>query len=682
MPAVNAPLHVLIVEDSEDDAMLIAEELREGGYALAAERIETREALIEALDRPWDIVIADYRLPHFSGIDALGLVRERDPDIPFIIVSGQIAEDTAVEAMRLGAQDYILKDNLARLAPAVDRELREARIRRERKEAQKALARSEQILQSVMDSSSAIIVLKDLEFRYMLVNAAGARFLGLPKHELIGKTSHDLLPKKAADERVAHDREVIETRQGNEYEETVEIAGDVRTFLTSRFPVYDSTGSIYGVGSVATDITERKQTEAALENERRRLAALESISEAGLSTLDLRRLLDALVEQIALALDAEASCLFVVDEQAKELVAYAAHNVPGLIGQRVKMTEGFIGEVLKSRQPVCLTNAKRHPALIDSFTGSAETLLGAPLIARDRVVGVTRVQSFRPRDFNDDEMRLLAAMADRAALAIDNAELYEDLQRNRAEMEQALEREKHFSLLLQRALLPEAPYIGSGYNVAAEYVPAPFTGEIGGDFYDVFRMGEHTVGVLIGDVSGNGLEAAAMAATTRSTVHAFLHETGSVSEALTKANSVMYSRQLDFLAFATVFLVMIDLPTGDITYSSAGHPPPLICGCDGRLEHLQAGQMPLGIVQTQQFEAHTSHLNDGDSLLLYTDGISEAKRGIELFETEGIENVVRRRCTSDASRLAKDLLRDATEWAEGRLRDDAAVVVVSRESVG
>lgn len=676
---MSVPLAVLIVEDSEDDALLITEELRDGGYSPSVERIETPEALAGALSENWDIIIADYRLPHFSGMDALAMVREQDPDIPFIIVSGQISEDTAVEAMRSGAQDYILKNNLARLAPAVDREMRELRVRRERREAQEALARSEQILQSIIDSSNASIYLKDVEGRFIVVNDSCARTLGTTRANALGATSHDFLPKETADRNRDFDLEVLATCAPREFEEEIQGPEGTRVFMSAKFPVYDSAGTIYGVGGISTDITERKRTEEALREERRRLAAIESISETGLSTLDLRTLLDSLVDQIALALGADSSCLFVLDEKAKELVAYAAHNVPGLIGQRVKMNEGFVGEVLNSRQPVCITDAKHHPGLLDRYSERAETLLGAPLIARDRIIGVARVQVFAARSFSDDEIRLLVAMADRAALAIDNAELYEDLQRSRGEISEALDREKHFSLLLQRALLPKAPEIGPGYDVAAEYVPAPFGGEIGGDFYDVFMIGQDKAGILIGDVSGKGLEAAAMAATTRSTIHAFVHEAASASEALARANSVLYSRQTEFDAFATVFLVIVDLPTGELHYSSAGHPPGIVCRCSGGYERLKFGQLPMAVLEAQDFREHKNRLTPGDALLLYTDGISEARRGSRLFEIEGVERTVERCCAVGAPDLARELLNDAIEWAEGKLRDDAAVVVVSRQ---
>ena len=136
---MSIPLRLLLVEDSEDDARLVVRELRRH-YELIYERVDTPAATNDALDKPgWDMVISDYSMPQFSGLDVLALVRERNLDIPFIIVSGTIGEETAVEAMKAGAHDYLIKGNLTRLIPAVDRELREAKIRQERRQAQEII---------------------------------------------------------------------------------------------------------------------------------------------------------------------------------------------------------------------------------------------------------------------------------------------------------------------------------------------------------------------------------------------------------------------------------------------------------------------------------------------------------------------------------------------------------------
>jgi diguanylate cyclase (GGDEF)-like protein len=137
---VSTRLRVLLIEDSEDDAMLVVRALKGGGFDVASERIDTASGLKAALNRqPWDLAIADFSMPGFSGSAALAIVREHDADLPFIFVSGTIGEDVAVAAMRTGAHDYIIKGNLTRLVPAVERELRDAAVRRDRTRAEQRI---------------------------------------------------------------------------------------------------------------------------------------------------------------------------------------------------------------------------------------------------------------------------------------------------------------------------------------------------------------------------------------------------------------------------------------------------------------------------------------------------------------------------------------------------------------
>ena len=138
---MTTPLSLLIIEDSADDACLVMHELKKNGYDLDCERVDTPDGMQGALSaREWDIIISDFTMPRFSGMDALQILKDSGIDIPFIIVSGKIGEETAVKAMHSGAHDYILKDNLARLAPAIEREMDEADGRRKRREIDKELA--------------------------------------------------------------------------------------------------------------------------------------------------------------------------------------------------------------------------------------------------------------------------------------------------------------------------------------------------------------------------------------------------------------------------------------------------------------------------------------------------------------------------------------------------------------
>jgi len=136
---MTKPLRLLLAEDSEADAELLLRHLRRHGYSVTSERVFTGPALSAALDRQtWDIVVSDYVMPDFSGLDALRIIQKKDPDLPCIITSGRVGEDTAVAAMRAGACDYIMKDNLRRLGPAIEREMQEAAGRREKRRARRS----------------------------------------------------------------------------------------------------------------------------------------------------------------------------------------------------------------------------------------------------------------------------------------------------------------------------------------------------------------------------------------------------------------------------------------------------------------------------------------------------------------------------------------------------------------
>ena len=172
-------LRVLVVEDSEFDARMLVGLLRAGGFEPEFERVETEGGMRTALGQAqWEVILADYNLPDFSAPRALEVLKESQLDIPFIIVSGGIGEDTAVAAMKSGAHDYLMKGNLARLVPAVERELREASVRSSRRQTVKDLRASELRHRSLIENTSDIIAVLDCKGMIKFVSPACDRVLG------------------------------------------------------------------------------------------------------------------------------------------------------------------------------------------------------------------------------------------------------------------------------------------------------------------------------------------------------------------------------------------------------------------------------------------------------------------------------------------------------------------------
>lgn len=177
-------LKVLIIEDSEDDALLIVRALKKSGYRIEYRQEETGEAMSAALkNEQWHVIISDYSMPHFSGLDALRILKETGQDIPFIIVSGTIGEESAVLAMKAGAHDYLMKDNLIRLMPAIERELREADERHARKTAEEQVFK----LSSALMQSASIVVITDIEGRVEYINDSFTRISGYNADDVVGQ---------------------------------------------------------------------------------------------------------------------------------------------------------------------------------------------------------------------------------------------------------------------------------------------------------------------------------------------------------------------------------------------------------------------------------------------------------------------------------------------------------------
>ena len=197
---MKTPIRVLIVEDSQDDAVLVLRELARGGFGPEAERVETAEALRGALARqPWDLIIADHSLPSFNSFEALSVLRDSGRDIPFIIVSGSIGEETAVEAMKAGADDYLLKSNLKRLVQAVRRELREARQRRERRAMEQALRQTYEKLRLFFQVSPLAIFSVDFSGTVQTWNRAAEATFGFTAHEVLGHAIPIVAAEQAAE---------------------------------------------------------------------------------------------------------------------------------------------------------------------------------------------------------------------------------------------------------------------------------------------------------------------------------------------------------------------------------------------------------------------------------------------------------------------------------------------------
>jgi PAS domain S-box-containing protein len=266
--SANRALQVLIVEDSENDASLIELELQRAGYQPLCRRVETGKELLAALERQaWHVVIADYVMPHFNGLAALDIVRRMGLDLPFIVVSGHITDDTAVAAMKAGAHDYVMKDNLARLGPAIERELREAEVRRQRRRSEEKLKVESAFRQAVEKSVPSGITAVDLEGRQTYVNPAFSDMVSWSEAELVG--ARPPFVYWPPEERDAITEALSRIIRGDAPGSGLELRFRKRDserldVLLQMTPLKDAFGNVTGWVSAVSNISERKRAEIRL----------------------------------------------------------------------------------------------------------------------------------------------------------------------------------------------------------------------------------------------------------------------------------------------------------------------------------------------------------------------------------------------------------------------------------
>lgn len=361
------PLRVLVVEDAEDDAALLARELRRAGFATTMERVETAAEMRAALDRAaWDLVIADYTLPQFGALDALALLKQRQLDLPFIIVSGTIGEETAVSAMKAGAHDYFMKGNLARLVPAIQRELREAAERKRRSRIEEALARERDYTRLLLEGANALVIGLDAGGRITLFNRAAETLTGYRRADVRGRDWFEIfVPRERFPEVWKEFARLRVPGAPRDFESPIVTASGEERVIAWRTIVLHEDDTMTGTLSFGVDVTERKQVEAqrvALEQAARRsekLAALGTLA-AGLAH-ELNNPIGVITSRIELMLlEAEAAGL---GPTAREDLAVLHRHA-----QRVaRITSGLLSFARQSsgeRMPVDLNHVVEETLLL------------------------------------------------------------------------------------------------------------------------------------------------------------------------------------------------------------------------------------------------------------------------------------------------------------------------------
>ena len=439
-------LKVLLVEDSEDDALLLTRALRQGGFDPIVLRVETFGALSASLrQQDWDIVLSDHNLPGFSAEQALELVRARFPELPFVVVSGCIGEEAAVALMRAGAQDYVLKDNLAKLAPVVEREIGEHRTRVERQRVEAARREEQAIHEAILENAAEGIVTFHADGSIRSMNRCAEQMFGHSSERMVGRSILELVDpdrRSMCEELLAKVRDCREDRIALSGLEVTALRSDRSTFCAQANASGVRLESGWYLTLFLRDITEQKQAERRIREQVERLGALRRIDLAIHSSLNLNLMLSVIVDQVGNQLGADAVDVLLLDRTTRALTHASSRGIasPELRRGVCKLGEGAAG-IAALRNEVVRWRADDGKAL-----GSRERQLVAegirygwvvPLASKGEVLGVLEAFFRQEPDVPEDRLEFFEVVASQATMAVQSAELFDRLVRTNAELQLA-----------------------------------------------------------------------------------------------------------------------------------------------------------------------------------------------------------------------------------------------------
>jgi serine phosphatase RsbU (regulator of sigma subunit) len=425
----------------------------------------------------------------------------------------------------------------------------------------------------------------------------------------------------------------------------------------------------------ATRLGEEREAALAAERAaRRRLGALYEVSRSFAQSLSLEETLAALARTVVEVLDLDAAVVRIPDERREQLLPRAIHvrdaqfaaPARAILSQPVPFGQREVQRLFRDRRSFRLRSGRKRDQFLPALTpflAKGWTAAVVPVALPTEVVASLGVFSFRPGSpLSDETVEAATALAAQAALAIDNARLYQQ--------------QKQFADTMQRSLLPRSRPEIPGLELGEVYEPSARV-EVGGDVYDFLALEDGRLAVVLGDVTGHGVDATADMAMAKFVFRSLAREHPEPADFLASANDVICS-EIEAGKFISMSYVVVDGVSGIVAGASGGHPAPRIVLPDGTTSLLEAHGLVLGIDPGQDYAESHAELPPGASLVLYTDGVVEARRNGELYGDERLDALLAERHGLPARALAVAVAEDAREFAGGDLSDDLAVVVIRR----
>ncbi|MDX6476894.1 MAG: hypothetical protein QOH95_2405 [Gaiellaceae bacterium] len=408
-----------------------------------------------------------------------------------------------------------------------------------------------------------------------------------------------------------------------------------------------------------------------LESERqtsRQVNALYEISRTFAQSLSLEMTLETVTSTIVDVLGVDAAVIRLPDERGDQFVPHAVHVSDARMDRAVRtVLERPQPRPARSQEPVVLDipTAQRlggAHALLVPFLEKGSTAALLPIATASDLLAQLTILCLDPaRPISAETLTTAGTIAQQAALAIDNARLYQQ--------------QKQFAETMQQSLLPRERPAVAGLEVGTVYESAAQV-DVGGDVFDFMELPDGRLAVVLGDVTGHGIDATADMAMAKFVFRSLAREHPEPSDFLAHANEVVVG-EIAVGKFITMAYLTVD-PRGDVLCASAGHPEPRLVHPDGTISGLECGGLALGIEESQSYEQVRAELPHGGAVVLYTDGVIESRRDRELFGMRRLDELLAAYASQPAQVLADELLAACRDFAGGDLPDDCAIVVIKR----
>jgi sigma-B regulation protein RsbU (phosphoserine phosphatase) len=387
------------------------------------------------------------------------------------------------------------------------------------------------------------------------------------------------------------------------------------------------------------------------------------------STLDLSQLLELILDSLRKVVRYDAVAIYLIDAEKGEIEHIKARGFDAALEPdlHLKIGEGLAGWAAKKHTSLIVPDVKKDPRYIQARVETRSEMV-VPISSQERIIGVFNLESNRPNAYHQDDLELAEAFASLAAVSLERARQYEEVLGKRK-----LEEEISIAKRIQQSFLPRRKPQLSGFDISGVNLPSE---QVGGDYYDFIPIIENQMGIAIADVSGKGIPAALIMASYRASLIAEIRNNYAIRSIMFKVNNLLYE-STEPENYVTALYGVLDTKNHIFTFSNAGHNPPILRHANGEMEELTQGGVALGVFENSKYEERPLGLTEGDIMVFYTDGVTEAEnRQEEEFGIERLKQVIENSCQLSARTIRDGIHGAVRDFTDGLPQSDDITLIV------